>query len=94
MSEKFKKYLEEEQQENNPTEVYDDLGELAEEIREYYFTAMDSLDRLKLGYGEDEKNLRKYAKDAKENIDNILNKYLNTENYNDKEWAVVNRPWK
>lgn len=91
---KFRDYLNEEQWENDPTQTYDELGKLAEEIREYYFTAMDSLDRLKLGYGEDEENLRQYARDVKENVDKILIKYLNTENYNQKDWAVVNKPWK
>lgn len=91
MHKKFKKYLQENRWENDPTKVYNDLGELAEEIKEYYFTALDALDRLKLGYGEDEEKLQEYVNTIEDNIQKIKDSYMNTPDYNSKDWTVVNK---
>lgn len=94
MERKFKDYIRENRWSNDPTRVYNDLGDLAEDVKNYYFTAMDNLDRLKLAYGEDENNLQEYVDKIKENVDKIKDAYMNIENYNKKDWSVVNKPWK
>lgn len=94
MNRQFREYLQEDRWSNDPMKVYSDVGELAEDIKEYYFNALDSLDRLKLGYSEDEEQLRKYADTVKTNVDKMLDIYLNSEDHNKKDWSVANKPWK
>lgn len=89
--ETYKKYLQENRWSNDPLKAYNDVGELAEEIKKYYFDALDALDRLKLGYGESEEQMNEYINTIEENIGKIKDIYMNTTDHNN--YFKVNEPW-
>lgn len=62
MTDKLKDYLLQEiNKESDPRAEYDRVGKQAEEVREYYFQASDSLERLKLSYAEKDAKLDELA---------------------------------
>lgn len=87
----FEKYLQEDRWSNDPIKAYNDVGNLAEEIKKHYFDALDALDRLKLGYGESEEKLDEYIQIVEDKMQKIKNAYLNTPDHNN--YYKVNKPW-